>query len=75
VIESTELNVTMRTLLSSPVVWGILLGTFAYGYFLYFCVTWLPAYLMEYRHLPFNSMSIYVFFSFGGMALVAIFAD
>ena len=61
-------------LLGSRTVWGILLGTFAYGYFLYFSVTWLPAYLMEYRHLPLNSMGIYVFFSFGGMALVAILA-
>lgn len=72
--ESTESPVSIRTLLSSRVIWGILLGTFAYGYFLYFSVTWLPAYLMEYRHLALNSMGIYVFFSFGGMALVAILA-
>jgi sugar phosphate permease len=50
------------------------LGTFAYGYFLYFSVTWLPAYLVEERHLALNSMAVYAFFSFGGMALVAIFA-
>ena len=73
-LEKLEPIVTVRTLLSSRVVWGILLGTFSYGYFLYFCVTWLPAYLIEYRHLPLNSMGIYVFFSFGGMALVAILA-
>jgi ACS family D-galactonate transporter-like MFS transporter len=59
-------------LLSSRVTWGILLGTFSYGYFLYFCVTWLPAYLVEYRHLSFDSMGYYALFSFGGMALVAI---
>jgi sugar phosphate permease len=55
-------------------IWGILIGTFAYGYFLYFCVTWLPAYLIEYRHLALDSMGFYALFSFGGMAIVAIFA-
>jgi MFS family permease len=55
-------------------VWGILVGTFAYGYFLFFCVTWLPAYLTEYRHLALNSMGFYSLFSFGGMAVVAIAA-
>jgi MFS family permease len=59
-------------LLASRVTWGILLGTFSYGYFLYFCVTWLPAYLVEYRHLSFDSMSYYALFSFGGMAVCAI---
>ena len=59
-------------LLASRVTWGILLGTFSYGYFLYFCVTWLPAYLVEYRHLSFDSMGYYALFSFGGMAVCAI---
>ena len=36
-------ELTFRDMLASPVMWGIILGTFAYGYFLYFCVTWLPA--------------------------------
>ncbi len=61
-------------LMKSRVTWGILLGTFSYGYFLYFCVTWLPAYLVEHRHLALNSMGLYAFFSFGGMAVVAILA-
>ncbi len=61
-------------LLASPVTWGILVGTFSYGYFLFFCVTWLPAYFVEYRHLPLNSMGLYTFMSFGGMAVVAILA-
>ncbi len=69
-----EAAVSIMDLLASPLVWGILLGTFAYGYFLYFCVTWLPAYLMEYRHLALQSMGLYALFSFGGMAIVAIAA-
>jgi MFS transporter, ACS family, D-galactonate transporter len=59
-------------LLTSRVTWGILLGTFSYGYFLYFCVTWLPAYFVEYRHLSLSSMGYYTLFSFGGMAAIAI---
>jgi len=58
-------------LLASPAMWGILLGTFCYSYFLFFCVTWMPAYFVEYRHLSLNSMGLYTMFSFGGMAIVA----
>ncbi len=61
-------------LLTSRVTWGILIGTFSYGYFLYFCVTWLPAYFVEYRHLALGSMGLYTLMSFGGMAIVAILA-
>jgi MFS family permease len=69
-----EVAISFSHLLASPAVWGILIGTFSYGYFLYFCVTWLPAYLVEYRRLALNSMGFYALFSFGGMALVAVFA-
>jgi MFS transporter, ACS family, D-galactonate transporter len=61
-----------KDLLTNRVTWGILLGTFSYGYFLYFCVTWLPAYFVEYRHLSLSSMGMYTLFSFGGMAAIAI---
>jgi ACS family D-galactonate transporter-like MFS transporter len=56
----------------SRMTWGILIGTFSYGYFLFFCVTWLPAYLVEYRHLALESMGFYTLVSFGGMGLIAI---
>jgi MFS family permease len=64
-------SVPFARLMASPVMWGILLGTFCYSYFLFFCVTWLPAYFVEYRHLSLNSMGLYTMFSFGGMAIVA----
>jgi MFS transporter, ACS family, D-galactonate transporter len=63
--------VPFARLMVSPVMWGILLGTFCYSYFLFFCVTWLPAYFVEYRHLSLTSMGLYTMFSFGGMAVVA----
>jgi len=70
--ENPDLEISFARLMASRTVWGILLGTFSYGYFLYFCVTWLPSYLIENRHLALDSMGFYVLFSFGGMAIVAI---
>ena len=57
--------------LASPVVWGTVIATFSYMYFVYFCMTWMPAYFMERRHLSLSKMGLYTFFSFGGMAIVA----
>src|SRR6185312_132240 len=50
--------------MKTPVMWGIILGTFAYNYFIYYCLTWLPAYFVESKHLSLNSMSLYTMFSF-----------
>jgi MFS family permease len=57
-----------------PAIWGTLIGTFCYNYFVYFSMTWLPAYLVEHRNLSLSSMGVYTMFSFGGMATVAIIA-
>jgi MFS family permease len=64
----------VRALFSRPVIWGILLGTFAYNYFIYFCLTWLPAYFTDTRHLTPAAMGLFTMFSFGGMALVGVLA-
>ena len=61
-------------LLASPVIWGTIIGTFCYMYFVYFCMTWMPAYFVEKRHLSLDSMGLYTFFSFSGMAAVAALA-
>lgn len=61
-------------MMKTPTMWGIILGTFSYNYFIYFCLTWLPAYLVEARHLSLDSMGLYTMFSFGGMAVVGILA-
>ena len=66
--------VSFASILATPVVWGILIGTFCYNYFIYFCMTWLPAYFVEQRHLSLDKMSWYTAFTFGGMAFVAIVA-
>lgn len=70
--ESLEPEISFRDVIMTRTVAGILLGTFSYGYFLYFCVTWLPAYLVENRHMALTSMGFYSLFSFAGMAVVAI---
>lgn len=57
--------------MASPVIWGTLVGTFCYMYFVYFCMTWMPAYFKEHRALSLNSMGLYTFFSFAGMAATA----
>lgn len=61
-------------LFRTRILWGTLIGTFCYNYFVYFSMTWLPAYFVERRHLSLNSMGLYTMFSFGGMATVAIAA-
>jgi ACS family D-galactonate transporter-like MFS transporter len=61
-------------IMASPVMWGTIIGTFSYMYFVYFCMTWMPAYFVEQRNLSLSKMGLYTFFSFGGMALVAILA-
>lgn len=72
--QSGVAHVPFTRVLASPVMWGIIIGTFAYNYFVYFSMTWLPAYFVEARNLSLASMGWYTMFSFGGMATVAALA-
>ena len=65
-------QMSYRALFSTPLIYGILLGSFCYNYFVYHNMTWLPAYFVERRNLSLNSMGWFTMFSFGGTALVAI---
>ncbi|WP_418017040.1 MFS transporter [Paraburkholderia caribensis] len=67
-------SVPLRNLLSSPVVWGGLITNFCYSYFAFYCMTWMPAYLVEQRGLSLSQSGLYTFFSFAGIAMVAAFA-
>jgi nitrate/nitrite transporter NarK len=69
--EAKENDTQLRALFGTPLIWGVLTGTFCYNYFQYFCLTWLPAYFVEHRNLPPKSMGLYTAFTFGGMAVVA----
>ncbi len=61
-------------LFRTPLIWGILIGSFCYNYFVYHNMTWLPAYFVERRHMSLASMGWFTMFSFAGTAVVAIFS-
>ncbi len=63
--------ISFGRVLRSPVIWGTVIGTFCYQYFVYYCMTWMPAYFVEQRGLSLQSMGIYTMASFSGMAIVA----
>lgn len=48
-----------RKVLSRPTLWGIAVGTFFYSYYWYFCLTWLPSYLVIARGFSFLKMGVY----------------
>jgi MFS family permease len=66
--------VPLSRILASPVVWGGLITNFCYGYFTFYCMTWMPAYLVEQRGLSLAQSGLYTFFSFAGIAIVAAIA-
>ncbi len=66
--------VPLRNILVSPLVWGEMVLNFAYGYFTFYCMTWMPAYLVEARGLSLEKSGLFTFFSFAGIAIVALLA-
>jgi MFS transporter, ACS family, D-galactonate transporter len=66
--------VTFGSILRSPVVWGAMIINFSYGYFTFFCMQWMPDYLHNERHMSLKSSGLYTFFSFAGIAIVAVLA-
>ena len=72
VISKTQAaTVTLGSILKSPVIWGAMINNFCYGYFTFYCMTWMPAYLVEQRGLSLRESGLYTFFSFAGIAIVA----
>ncbi len=69
--KSGEAAIPFSRILLSPITWGTVILAFCYMYFVYFCMTWMPAYFIEHRHLSIAKMGTYTFFSFGGMAIMA----
>jgi len=72
--KDVETTIPFSRILASPVTWGSVILAFCYMYFVYFCMTWMPAYFIEHRHLSISKMGAYTFFSFGGMAVTAALA-
>jgi MFS family permease len=67
-------NVPFSQVFATPAIYGIIIGTFAYNYFNYFCLTWLPSYFVEQWKMSLSEMGLFTAFSFSGMAVVAILA-
>jgi MFS family permease len=67
-------SVSFASILASPLVWGAMIVNFCYGYFTFYCMTWMPAYLVEERGLSLKQSGLYTFFSFAGIAIVALIA-
>jgi ACS family D-galactonate transporter-like MFS transporter len=67
-------TVPFRNIMASPVVWGGIIINFCYSYFVFYCMTWMPAYLVEQQGLSLEKSGLYTFFSFAGIALVAVAA-
>ncbi|MHB8283144.1 MAG: MFS transporter, partial [Caulobacteraceae bacterium] len=66
--------VSMPQILASPMIWGTLIVAFCYNYFTFYCMTWMPAYLVERRGLSLQRSGLYTFFSFAGVAFVSLAA-
>ncbi len=73
-VRSGKPAMAFRQVWKTPLIYGVIIGTFAYNYFVFFCMTWLPSYFREYRNFSLEKMGSYTFFSFSGMATVAILA-
>lgn len=61
-------------IMASPVIWGTIVGTFCYQYFVYFAMTWMPAYFKEQFKMSLESSGVFTFASFIAMAVVATLA-
>jgi ACS family D-galactonate transporter-like MFS transporter len=67
-------SVSFSSIFRSPVVWGAMIVNFCYSYFTFFCMQWMPDYLHNQRGLSLEKSGFYTFFSFAGIAVVAILA-
>lgn len=65
-------SIPFRNVMASPVVWGTIIINFCYNYFVFYCMTWMPAYFVEQRHVSLSKMGLFSFFSFVGIAIVAL---
>lgn len=65
-------SVAFSAILKSPLIWGTMIINFCYGYFTFFCMTWMPSYLVQAHGLSLQRSSIFTFVSFAGIATMSI---
>jgi MFS transporter, ACS family, D-galactonate transporter len=67
-------RVFWRALFANRLVPALLVGAFFYTYYWYFCLTWLPSYLIMARGFSFLRMGTFTAIPLAGMAIVSIIA-
>jgi ACS family D-galactonate transporter-like MFS transporter len=67
-------RLTFKQMLGSRVTWGIIIGTFSYQYFNYFCLLDLPSYFAERWNMQLTKNGWYTGSSYLGFAIVATVA-
>jgi MFS transporter, ACS family, D-galactonate transporter len=72
--KSGAVAVPFSAVFATPAIYGIIIGTFAYNYFNYYCLTWLPTYFADQWNVSLKNSSWFTAFSFSGMAIVAVAA-
>jgi MFS transporter, ACS family, D-galactonate transporter len=63
--------ISFSELLLNRAMIGIIIGSFCYNYYNYFCLTWLPSYFAEQRGLSLNSTGWFTGFGYWGFAVVS----
>jgi sugar phosphate permease len=58
-METKRADVPWRTLLTSPNMWAIMCAYFTYVYCLWIFLSWLPSYLVEFRHFTLLKVGIF----------------
>jgi D-galactonate transporter len=58
-VEKDAANVPWGTLLRSPNMWAIMCAYFTYVYCLYIFLTWLPSYLVDFRHFTLVKVGLF----------------
>jgi MFS transporter, ACS family, D-galactonate transporter len=66
-----QFPLTWKEIVHLPLLWAITIGAFFYSYYWYFCLTWLPAYLVMARDLSFVKMGAYTAMPLVAMAIVS----
>ena len=71
---AAQQRVSAWGIMRSPVMWGVIIGTFCYMYFVYYLMNWIPTYFKREHGLDIQDSAWFGMASFGGMAIVTIIA-
>ncbi|MCW5978041.1 MAG: MFS transporter [Bryobacteraceae bacterium] len=64
-------RISAGQIMRSPVMWGVIVGTFCYMYFVYYYMNWIPTYFEREHNMSITQTGWFSGASFAGMAIVA----